>query len=164
MHVGEGDFVRRLIRFVNRGFERIRRRGDAQNAPARGDNLPIDQLCTRVEEGYELTYTFDKDYFMYHLRCLVPVYRSVMSITGQYWYAFVWENEIHDLFGLKIDFIERDVDYGGHFYHLAEKTPWHDLPGEKHADQAIKVQLRSGLGIDASAVAGVKPEGGKENG
>lgn len=45
-----------------------------------------------------------------------------------------------------------------------EKTPWHDLPGEKHADQAIKVQLRSGLGIDASAVAGVKPEGGKENG
>lgn len=82
---------------------------------------------------------------MYHLRCLVPVYRSVMSITGQYWYAFVWENEIHDLFGLKIDFIERDVDYGGHFYHLAEKTPWHDLPGEKHADQAIKVQLRSGL-------------------
>ena len=121
-------------------------------------------LCTRVEEGYELTYTFDKDYFMYHLRCLVPVYRSVMSITGQYWYAFVWENEIHDLFGLKIDFIERDVDYGGHFYHLAEKTPWHDLPGEKHADQAIKVQLRSGLGIDASAVAGAKPEGGKENG
>ena len=94
-------------------------------------------LCTRVEEGYELTYTFDKDYFMYHLRCLVPVYRSVMSITGQYWYAF---------------------------YHLAEKTPWHDLPGEKHADQAIKVQLRSGLGIDASAVAGAKPEGGKENG
>lgn len=78
-------------------------------------------LCTRVEEGYELTYTFDKDYFMYHLRCLVPVYRSVMSITGQYWYAFVWENEIHDLFGLKIDFIERDVDYGGHFYHLAER-------------------------------------------
>lgn len=58
---------------------------------------------------------------MYHLRCLVPVYRSVMSITGQYWYAFVWENEIHDLFGLKIDFIERDVDYGGHFYHLAER-------------------------------------------
>mgnify|MGYP003192394788 CR=1 FL=1 len=53
-------------------------------------------LCTRVEEGYELTYTFDKDYFMYHLRCLVPVYRSVMSITGQYWYAFVWENEIHE--------------------------------------------------------------------
>ena len=100
-------------------------------------------LCTRVEEGYELTYTFDKDYFMYHLRCLVPVYRSVMSITGQYWYAFVWENEIHDLFGLKIDFIERDVDYGGHFYHLAEKTPWHDLPGEKHADQAIKVPVRS---------------------
>ena len=51
MHVGEGDFVRRLIRFVNRSFERIRRRGDAQNASDRGDNLPIDQLRTRVEDG-----------------------------------------------------------------------------------------------------------------
>lgn len=48
-------------------------------------------LCTRVEEGYELTYTFDKDYFLYHLRLVVPLAGSVMSITGLYWYAFVWE-------------------------------------------------------------------------
>ena len=53
-------------------------------------------LCTRVEEGYELTYTFDKDYFMYHLRCLVPVYRSVMSITGQYWYCLLYTSDAAD--------------------------------------------------------------------
>ncbi len=130
------------------------------------DNARLVQiLCTRVEEGYELTYTFDKDYFMYHLRFLVPVYRSIMSITSQYWYAFVWENEIHDLFGLKIDFIEHDVDYGGHFFHLAEETPWHELADAKHADKAIKVNLRTGLGIDAAAVAKTESkEGGKDNG
>ena len=31
-----------------------------------------------------------------------------MSITGQYWYAFVWENEIHDLFGLPVEMCIRD--------------------------------------------------------
>ncbi len=25
-------------------------------------------LCTRTTEGFELTYTFDKNYFLYHLR------------------------------------------------------------------------------------------------
>lgn len=77
---------------------------------------------------------------------------SVMSITSLYWYAFVWENEIHDLFGLDVRFIAPDVDYGGHFYHLAQKTPWHDLSNAAHAKQAVKVNLRSGLGVDASVV------------
>lgn len=48
-------------------------------------------LCTRVEEGYELTYTFDKSYFLYHLRLIVPLTGSVMSVTSLYWYGFVWE-------------------------------------------------------------------------
>ena len=76
----------------------------------------------------------------------------VMSITSLYWYGFVWENEIHDLFGLDVRFIAPDVDYGGHFYHLAQKTPWHDLSNAVHAKQAVKVNLRSGLGVDASVV------------
>lgn len=109
-------------------------------------------LCTRTTEGFELTYTFDKNYFLYHLRLTVALDGSVMSITSLYWYAFVWENEIHDLFGLDVRFIAPDVDYGGHFYHLAQKTPWHDLSNAVHAKQAVKVNLRSGLGVDASVV------------
>ena len=46
--------------------------------------------------------------------------------------------------------VSPEVDYGGHFYHLAQKTPWHDLSGAVHAKRAVKVNLRSGLGIDAS--------------
>ncbi|MGI6262227.1 MAG: NADH-quinone oxidoreductase subunit C [Succiniclasticum sp.] len=111
-------------------------------------------LCTRVDEGYELTYSFDRNYFLYHLRLTVPLGGSVMSVTSLFWYAFVWENEIHDLFGLDILFIAPEVDYRGHFFHLAEKTPWQDLQNAQHAPQAFKVNLRGGLGIDAS----VKPQ------
>lgn len=109
-------------------------------------------LCTRVAEGFELTYSFDSDYTLVNVRCIVPEDESITSITSQYWYAFVWENEIHDLFGLKVDFILPEVDYKGNFYHLENKTPWYDF-NVKSAPQAMKVNIRSGLGLDAS----VKP-------
>jgi len=110
-------------------------------------------LCTRIPEGYELTYSFDKDCIMTHLRLTVPLDGSVMSVTNQFWYAFVWENEIHDLFGLDVKFIVPEVDYGGKFFHLAKPMPWHELANAKQPAAAVKVNLRSGLGIDAS----VKP-------
>ncbi len=109
-------------------------------------------LATRVEEGFELTYSFDKNFFLYHLRFIVPIDGSVMSLTSLFWYAFIWENEIHDLFGLDVRFIVPEVDYGGHFFHLAKKTPWHDDTDPAHAKRAVKVNLRSGLGVDATAI------------
>jgi len=114
-------------------------------------------LCTRVPEGYELTYSFDKDCVLENLRLIVPEEGSVMSVTSQYWYAFVWENEIHDLFGLNVEFIAPEVDYGGKFFHLAKPMPWHELTNAKQPASAVKVNLRSGLGIDAS----VKPAAAK---
>ena len=107
-------------------------------------------LCTRVPEGYELTYSFDKDYVMENLRVIVPLEGSVMSVTSQYWYAFVWENEIHDLFGLNVEFIAPEVDYGGKFFHLAKPMPWHELSKAQQPAAAVKVNLRPGLGVDAS--------------
>ena len=110
-------------------------------------------LCTRVPEGYELTYSFDKDYVMENLRVIVPLDGSVMSVTSQYWYAFVWENEIHDLFGLKVEFIAPEVDYGGKFFQLVKPMPWHELSNAKQPAAAVKVNLRPGVGVDAT----VKP-------
>lgn len=135
-------------------------------------------LCTRVEEGFELTYSFDNNYTLINVRTIVLVHGSVMSITSQYWYAFLWENEIHDLFDLQVDFIEPDVDFKGEFFHLEDKTPWYDF-NAKSAPQAMKVNIRSGLGVDASvkpAPVAAKPqeatkteavakvEGGAQNG
>ena len=116
-------------------------------------------LCTRVPEGYELTYSFDKDYVMENLRVVVPLDGSVMSVTSQYWYAFVWENEIHDLFGLKVEFIAPEVDYGGKFFQLVKPMPWHELSNAKQPTAAVKVNLRPGLGVDA-AVKPAAPQAG----
>ena len=105
-------------------------------------------LCTRVPEGYELTYSFE---------VVVPLEGSVMSVTSQYWYAFVWENEIHDLFGLNVEFIAPEVDYGGKFFHLAKPMPWHELANAKQPAAAVKVNLRPGLGVDAAVKPAAKP-------
>ena len=42
-------------------------------------------LCTRVEEGYELTYTLDINYFLNHLRLIQPLYGTDKSVTLLYW-------------------------------------------------------------------------------
>ena len=102
--------------------------------------------------GYSIDRRIIQKQALHCLRLTAALDGSVMSITSLYWYGFVWENEIHDLFGLDVRFIAPDVDYGGHFYHLAQKTPWHDLSNAVHAKQAVKVNLRSGLGVDASVV------------
>ena len=45
----------------------------------------------------------------------------IPSITDLYLEAFVFENEIHDLFGVHISDIA--IDFGGNFYQLAVKEP-----------------------------------------
>ena len=121
--------------------------------------LMVQILCTRVPEGYELTYSFDKDYVMENLRVVVPLDGSVMSVTSQYWYAFVWENEIHDLFGLKVEFIAPEVDYGGKFFQLVKPMPWHELSNAKQPAAAVKVNLRPGVGVDATVKPAVAQAG-----
>ena len=140
----------------------------------------VQVLCTRVEEGFEITYSFDKDYVMENVRCIVPEGGSVMSITSQFWSAFVWENEIHDLFGVNIEFIAPEVDFGGHFFHLAKENPWAEYKAVVKPVIPNKVTLRPGLGVDATvkpaapqapaakaavaAEAEVKPAGGEQRG
>jgi ech hydrogenase subunit D len=85
-------------------------------------------VCTRVLEGFELTYSFDKEYHVVHLRFTVGLDAKVSSITSLYLPAFVSENEIHDLFGLNITHIAKGVDFHGTFFRLAKKAPWSELP------------------------------------
>jgi len=81
--------------------------------------------ATRTEQ-FELNYSFDKDYQFVNLRIQVPSQdTAVPSISGVYWNAFLYENEIHDLFGLTIAGIA--IDYKGKFFRIAKKFPF----GEK---------------------------------
>ena len=78
--------------------------------------------CTTLENAYELNYSFDKDYQFKNLRITVQPEDEIQSISVIYPNAFLYENEIHDLFGVNIKNIS--IDYKGAFYRTAIKTPF----------------------------------------
>ena len=81
------------------------------------------QACaTKIEDGFEILYSFDLDHDMLSLKMTIPEDEVVQSITGDYWSAFIYENEMHDLFGIQI--ANNALDYNGNFFITAEKTPW----------------------------------------
>jgi ech hydrogenase subunit D len=78
--------------------------------------------CTTLENAYELNYSFDKDYHFKNLRVTAKTGDEIKSISVIYPNAFLYENEIHDLFGITIK--NMSVDYKGAFYRTAIKTPF----------------------------------------
>jgi ech hydrogenase subunit D len=78
--------------------------------------------CTTLKSAYELNYSFDKDYRFKNLRVTVVPGEELQSISAVYANAFLYENEIHDLFGIVIKNI--NIDYGGTLYRTAVKTPF----------------------------------------
>jgi len=78
--------------------------------------------CTTLESAYELNYSFDKDYRFKNLRMTVAPGEEVPSISVIYPNAFLYENEIHDLFGIVVKDIA--IDYAGSLYRTAIKTPF----------------------------------------
>ncbi|MDR2486906.1 MAG: NADH-quinone oxidoreductase subunit C [Clostridiales Family XIII bacterium] len=90
----------------------------------KGAGYRLGQACaTKVDEGIEVLYSFEKDETLKNYKvCLPETSPTLQSVTAVYWSAFIYENEMHDLFG--IQFRNLALDYGGHFFKIAEKTPW----------------------------------------
>jgi ech hydrogenase subunit D len=79
--------------------------------------------ATRLPEQIELTYSFDLDSRLTNLRLHVPaVDARVPSISAIYWCAFLYENEMHDLFNLQVDGMA--VDFHGSLYKTAVPYPF----------------------------------------
>jgi len=79
--------------------------------------------CTQIQDDFSLDYTFDKDGKFYGLRISIPVAAATLpSISGEIFAAFLYENEIHDLFGIKFSGLV--LDYGGNFYRIEKKAPF----------------------------------------
>jgi ech hydrogenase subunit D len=78
--------------------------------------------CSTLESAYELNYSFDKDYRFRNFRITVSPEEEIPSISAIYSNAFLYENEIHDLFGVVVRNI--NIDYHGTLYHTAIKTPF----------------------------------------
>ena len=79
--------------------------------------------ATRLPEQVELTYSFDRERNLTNLRLPLPAAEArVPSISSIYWCAFLYENEIHDLFNVQVDGMA--VDFHGHLYETAVKFPF----------------------------------------
>ena len=104
----------------------------------RRQNLRLVQIsATRLAEQLELTYSFDLDRQLTNLRLHIPAEgATVPSITGIYWGAFLYENELHDLFNLDVKGIA--VDFQGNLYKTAIKFPFGStkVPGNTPATGA----------------------------
>jgi len=78
--------------------------------------------CSTLPGAYEFTYSFDREYRLRNLRITVTPDEEVPSISVIYPNAFLYENEIHDLFGVIITNI--DVDYQGTLFRTALNKPF----------------------------------------
>jgi ech hydrogenase subunit D len=90
----------------------------------RTEGYRIGQACaTKLESTIEVLYSFDKDHILRNIKVVVEDEKpELQSITSVYWSAFIYENEMHDLFG--ITFKNSALDYGGKFFKTSKPTPW----------------------------------------
>ncbi len=95
--------------------------------------------CTKTAVGFEISYSFDREYDFVTLRLEIPPDVEITSISGVYPCAFIYENELKDLFGVKIKHIS--LDYEGNFYKLPVKTPFAPQATRESGEAAVGAPL-----------------------
>lgn len=98
------------------GIEKI-----AADMKAEGRRLVV-ITCTAAAKDYDLTYSFAKENDLIHYRMTVPEETVIPSIGTSYGGAFVYENEIHDLYGFT--FTGMTIDFGGTFIRTTVPYPF----------------------------------------
>ena len=78
---------------------------------------------TALGELIEVNYSFDRDLRFENLRLQLPVTAPRLpSVSGIYWCAFLYENEIHDLFGITFEGLA--LNFKGSLYKTSMPTPF----------------------------------------
>lgn len=86
---------------------------------------------------------------------------TVVSITDVFFEAFVFENEIHDLFGISFDGLK--LDFGGNFYRLATDKPMTVISSEQLAEREKQRKIAAAKAVKAAkAKAQASPEASGE--
>ncbi len=90
----------------------------------RHDEWRLIQICaTKVgEDTYEILYTFGLNYDIRSLRLTVHGNDRISSITSIYEVAYLYENEIHDLYGIEINMM--NYDFNGKLFRTVIPTPF----------------------------------------
>lgn len=87
------------------------------------DGWRLAQICATAFEGYnEVIYSVAKGYTFENYKVKVPIDMEINSISDFYPSAMLFENEMSELFGVKVKSI--NVDYHNKFYRIARETPF----------------------------------------
>lgn len=78
--------------------------------------------CAKIGDSYEITYSFDRDLEFVNLRITIDAKTPVPSVSGIYWGAFVYENEMHDLFGITVTGM--NIDFKGTMIRTTIRFPF----------------------------------------
>ncbi len=113
----------------------------------------VQTLAVLTDEGIDLVYSFMKGGHL--ANHVVPIARDaeVPSISDVFLAAFVFENEIHDLFGVAIKGIA--IDFEGSFYQLANEAPMTILSPEQ---AAAREKAKKAAAVKAAKEQGAAPE------
>lgn len=95
----------------------------------KGQGYRLVQISCTYKEKFEITYSFDKNYHMENFRIHIDKETEILSISHIFFSAFLYENEMKDLFGVRIKDIS--IDYNGALYRVAQKTPFAPENDEK---------------------------------
>ena len=80
------------------------------------------QICATAFEGYnEIIYSVVKEYTFENYKVIIPIDEEINTISDFYPSAMLYENEMKELFGVKIKSI--NPDYQDKFFRIAVKLP-----------------------------------------
>lgn len=83
----------------------------------------LSQICSvRTKEGFDLLYSYVLDYTFKNYKISIAEDAEIESITEIFPNAFLYENEMSELFGIKIKYIS--LDYKNKLYDIAVETPF----------------------------------------
>ena len=94
----------------------------AETVKLKNDGYRLVAITCTNKDGMELIYSFDKAYELLNLRILTDTETELPSVGIIYPYSFLYENEIKELFGVKITGIT--PDFNDELYRIPVKTPY----------------------------------------
>jgi ech hydrogenase subunit D len=93
----------------------------------KNDGYRLVAITCTCKDGMELSYSFDKNYDLLNIRINIGLEEEISSISFIYPFAFLYENEIKELFGVQIKDIA--IDFNHSLYKMAVKTPFRKEEG-----------------------------------
>ena len=89
----------------------------------RNKGARLSQICSvRTKGGYDLLYSYVLGDLFKNYKVSITEDAEIESITEIFPNAFLYENEMSELFGIKIKYIA--LDYKNKLYDIAAKTPF----------------------------------------